>query len=191
VPIFGATKLGDILGTPDFMAPEQTMDSSTADIRADIYSLGCTFYYLLAGHPPFAGSTRTKIMAQRNQRPVPITKLREDVPAELAAILDKMLAKDLAERYQTPAEVVMALAQLNRAAPAPAVAPKPAPPKPPPPPKRLPVAPTSDRQETIGRVSSKVAVRCPFCQSEVRVSRRKIGESTQCTNCSCFFTAAD
>ena len=45
VPVFGATKFGDILGTPDFMAPEQTIDSSAADIRADIYSLGCTLYW--------------------------------------------------------------------------------------------------------------------------------------------------
>jgi eukaryotic-like serine/threonine-protein kinase len=187
VPIFGATKFGDILGTPDFMAPEQTLDSSTADIRADIYSLGCTFYYLLAGHPPFAGSTRTKIMSQRHQRPVPIAKLREDVPTELAAILDKMLTKELADRYQTPAEVVAALTNLGRPAPAPKpAAPKPAaPPKPP-----LPVTPPPDSEETIGRASRKVVVRCPFCQAEVRVSRRALGESMPCPKCSCYFTAA-
>lgn len=189
-PIFGATKFGDILGTPDFMAPEQTLDSSSADIRADIYSLGCTFYYLLAGHPPFAGSTRTKIMAQRNQRPVPITKLREDVSAELAAILDKMLAKELADRYQTPAEVVTALTRLGR--PAPSSAPKPeAPPKPAAPPKPpVPVTPLADSAETIGRASRKVIALCPFCQAPVRVSRRKLGESMQCPKCSCYFTAA-
>lgn len=201
VAVFGATKFGDILGTPEFMAPEQTFDSSTADIRADIYSLGCTFYYLLAGHPPFSGSTRSKIMAHRNQRPVPITKLREDVPDDLAAILDKMLAKDVADRFQTPAELVAALTRLKLLAPASASqeqAPKPeapskpaATPKPPATPRLpLPVTPLEDGAEPIGRASSKAIVRCPFCKVEIRVSRRVLGESMQCPRCSCYFTAA-
>ncbi len=196
VPIFGATKLGDILGTPEFMAPEQTVDSSTADIRADIYSLGCTFYYLLAGHPPFAGSTRTKIMAQRHQRPVPIAKLREDVPADVAAILDKMMEKELADRYQTPAEVVSAINGLSKPAPAPAPAPAPVPApkpkaaKPVTPSRPLSLTPLPDEEETIGRAPNKVIVRCPFCRVEVRITRRMLGESMQCPRCSCYFTAA-
>ena len=177
----GVTKLGDIMGTPDFMAPEQAMDSSQADIRADIYSLGCTFYYLLAGHPPFVGSTaKAKIQAQRYQHPLAITKVRDDVPAEVASILDKMLAKDVTERYQTPAEVERALLSFGRPAPAstpPKAKPQPARPAPP------------ERSETPLRRSRSSVVCCPFCQAQVRISRSALGSSLPCPKCSSYFTA--
>lgn len=194
LPALGVTKIGTILGTPDFMAPEQTFDSSQADIRADIYSLGCTFYYLLAGHPPFTGTTKAKIMSQRTQNPVPISKLRDDVSAELAEVLDKMLAKEPGERYQTPAELVQALTQLAR--PMPAAPEKLAPAAPPPMP--TPPAPTPSLisaptpiEEPKRTSSRRVVVKCPFCLSSVRISRRDLGESLQCPKCSCHFTAAD
>jgi serine/threonine protein kinase len=101
----------NVLGTADYVAPEQALDSHGADIRADVYSLGCTFYFMLTGSPPFheAKSLGQKLMAHQNQEPRPVRDLCPAVPAELAAVLAKMTAKRPADRYQTPAEVVEAL----------------------------------------------------------------------------------
>lgn len=97
-------------GTPDYMAPEQAIDFHRADIRADIYSLGCTFYYLLTGQPPFAGATLAeKLMKQQTVMPRPIAEFRKDLQAALVQVLDKMLAKRPGDRYQTPSEVAAAL----------------------------------------------------------------------------------
>jgi serine/threonine protein kinase len=99
-----------ILGTPDYFAPEQSKDSHNVDIRADIYSLGCTFYYLLTGAPPFPeGSLAQKLIWHQTRPPKPIRALRPEVPEGLAAVINKMLAKDPAQRYQTPAELAEAL----------------------------------------------------------------------------------
>ncbi len=106
------------LGTTDYMAPEQALDSHTADIRADIYSLGATFYYLLAGHSPFQGmSTMEKILSHQTRQPRPIRDLRPEVPAGMAAVLERMMAKDPGQRYQVPADVASALAPYVRSAP--------------------------------------------------------------------------
>jgi serine/threonine protein kinase len=106
----GLTGTGAMLGTPDYIAPEQTLDAARADIRADIYSLGCTLYFLLTGSPPFqAGSQYELLQAHHMKEPTPLNHLRSDVPPELAAVASKMMAKDPARRYQTPAEVVQAL----------------------------------------------------------------------------------
>jgi serine/threonine protein kinase len=76
------TQTGGILGTPDYMAPEQAVDAVRADVRADIYSLGCTFYHLLAGRPPFPeGTSFQKLLAHQQRPPDSITGLRPDVPA--------------------------------------------------------------------------------------------------------------
>ena len=106
----GLTNSGQVMGTLDYMAPEQALDIRRADRRADIYSLGCAFYYLLTGHPPYHGETITqKILAHREQ-PIPsLRSARPDVPEPLDAIFQKMLAKEPAARYQTMAEVVTAL----------------------------------------------------------------------------------
>jgi formylglycine-generating enzyme required for sulfatase activity/serine/threonine protein kinase len=107
------TATGQIMGTPDYMAPEQITDTHGVDIRADIYSLGCTLYKLLAGRPPFSGPEyRTafdKQMGHVKQQPPPIGRIRTDVSDELAAVVDRMLAKDAEERFATPAEVAVAL----------------------------------------------------------------------------------
>lgn len=101
-------------GTPDYLAPEQALDFHNVDIRADIYSLGCTFYYLLAAQPPFGtGSLSQKLIRHQQAEAQPIEKLREDVPPEVARILQKMLAKRPPERYQTPGEVAKELAALS------------------------------------------------------------------------------
>ncbi|HZN34590.1 MAG TPA: protein kinase, partial [Pirellulaceae bacterium] len=106
-----ATSAGMILGTPDYIAPEQVNDPRSADIRADIYSLGCTLYFLLAGRPPFPHGTITdKLVAQASAEPPPLSQFRSDVPPGLSRVLARMLAKDPRERYATPGEVARDLA---------------------------------------------------------------------------------
>jgi serine/threonine protein kinase/formylglycine-generating enzyme required for sulfatase activity len=101
---------GAMLGTPDFVAPEQTLDAANADIRADIYSLGCTLYYLLSGEPPFKGRSLYEVLqAHHSMEARPLNLARPEVPEELAAVVRKMMAKEPAKRYQTPAEVAQAL----------------------------------------------------------------------------------
>jgi eukaryotic-like serine/threonine-protein kinase len=99
-----------VLGTADYLAPEQAIDSHDVDIRADIYSLGATFYYLLTGRTMFDCATVTqKLMAHQVTDPPPVADFRPDMPAGLQAVLTKMIAKDRDHRYQTPAEVAQAL----------------------------------------------------------------------------------
>ncbi len=104
---------GQFLGTPDYMAPEQCLDSHGVDARADIYALGCTLYELLAGQPPFAGPAHGSVflkMKAHVEAPVPpIRGRRPDVPERLAAALERMLAKDRADRFVSAAGVVAAL----------------------------------------------------------------------------------
>jgi serine/threonine-protein kinase len=110
----GLTKQLDnksILGTADYVAPEQAVDSSGVDIRADIYSLGATLYFLLAGQPLFPeGRTAQKLVWQQIKDPAPIRRLRPDVSPELAGIVHTMLQKKRDDRFQTPTEVFDALA---------------------------------------------------------------------------------
>jgi serine/threonine protein kinase len=104
------THEGQMLGTPDYIAPEQSLDATKADIRADIYSLGCTLYYLLSGGPPFGGASLYEVLqAHHSMEAKPLNLLRPEVPIELAAVVAKMMAKDSARRYQTPGEVAKAL----------------------------------------------------------------------------------
>lgn len=106
----GSTEHGSLMGSPDYMAPEQAHDAHSADARADIYSMGCTLYHLLAGQVPFPHSSLlAKLEAHRDQTAVPIQNLRTDVPAELARIVAKMMAKDPDQRFQSPSEVAEAL----------------------------------------------------------------------------------
>jgi len=104
---------GQCLGTLDYMAPEQCIDAHSADIRADVYSLGCTLYHLLAGQAPFARpgyeSAFQKMKAHVEAAVPPIQERRPDVPEGLAITLERMLAKDREGRFASPADVVMAL----------------------------------------------------------------------------------
>ena len=104
------TSEGQALGTPDYIAPEQIVDAPSADIRADIYSLGGTLYDLLAGRPPFqANSLYDMYQAHISRDAEPLNFVRPWVPAELAALVAKMMAKDPGRRFQTPGEVALAL----------------------------------------------------------------------------------
>jgi serine/threonine protein kinase/WD40 repeat protein len=106
----GATASGIVLGTVDYIAPEQADNAHQADIRSDIYSLGCTLYHLLAGQPPFpTGTPIQKVMAHVKKKPQPLTELRNDLPEGLMPVLERMMAKKPKHRYQTPIEVANAL----------------------------------------------------------------------------------
>jgi serine/threonine protein kinase len=107
------TLQGQFLGTLDYVAPEQCTDPHAVDIRADVYGLGCTLYELLAGQPPFARhgyeSAFQKMKAHAEAPVPPIQEARPDVPERLATALGRMLAKDRAGRFASPAEVVRAV----------------------------------------------------------------------------------
>lgn len=109
------TRDGAVLGTPDYIAPEQLEDPHKADIRADLYSLGCTFYYLLSGRVPFPGGTLIqKLDRQRWQTPPSVDQLRAEVPSAVASVVRKLMAKHPDDRYRTPGELAAALEQLTR-----------------------------------------------------------------------------
>jgi serine/threonine protein kinase len=99
------------MGTPDFLSPEQSKNLHEVDIRSDLYSLGCTFYYLLSGTVPYAGGqTADKLVRHHNEPARPIEELRPDVPKKIATILRKLMAKKAEDRFQTPDELMDALA---------------------------------------------------------------------------------
>ncbi|MCZ2344335.1 MAG: serine/threonine protein kinase [Bacteroidales bacterium] len=100
-----------VLGTVDYLAPEQAVNSSAVDCRADVYSLGATLYFALAGHPMFPeGKATQKLMWQQTTDPTPIQQLRSDIPDELALALHKALAKKPSERFQSASAFADALA---------------------------------------------------------------------------------
>ena len=100
----------NVLGTADYLAPEQALNSHNVDLRADIYSLGCTLYYLLTGHPPFNdGTLAQRIAKHQTQMPPDIRDDRPDCPASLIGICTRMIQKDPDDRHQTAGEVSEAL----------------------------------------------------------------------------------
>ena len=105
----------DCLGTPDYIAPEQSLDSNTVDARADVYSLGCTLYVALTGRVPFSDckTNREKLEAQRTRTARRVDTVNPDVPSEIADIVERMMARDPAGRYQTATEVAEALQPLS------------------------------------------------------------------------------
>jgi serine/threonine-protein kinase len=104
---FRITKDKTTVGTVDYMSPEQARDSRSADIRSDIYSLGCTFYHMLAGLAPFAtGTLPERLIKHMKTVPPDVRKLNKLVPRHLVAIINRMLAKKPDDRYQTPAELL-------------------------------------------------------------------------------------
>ncbi len=116
----GLTTEGQTLGTPDYIAPEQILDAKSADIRADIYSLGGTLYYLLTGRPPFQAKSLYDLYQAHIARDAdPLNFVRAEVPSELAALVAKMMAKDPSRRFQTPGEAARALTPFFKQANAP------------------------------------------------------------------------
>lgn len=100
-----------VMGTPDYLSPEQAKSSRDVDHRSDIYSLGCLFYFALAGRPPFASAATAfdKVIAHTTEQPEPLSRFRTDVPDEVASILLRMMAKDPADRFANAQEVAAAL----------------------------------------------------------------------------------
>ncbi|MBX9677848.1 MAG: serine/threonine protein kinase [Gemmataceae bacterium] len=112
---FRITKAGKTLGTVDYMSPEQARDSGNADIRSDLYSLGCTFFHMLAGRAPFNTGTLPERILQHLQSPPPnIRHINAAVPDRIAHILEMMLEKKPADRYQTPWDLLLDLEPLDR-----------------------------------------------------------------------------
>ena len=113
-----------ILGTPDYMSPEQCKSAANVDIRSDIYSLGCTLYHLVAGNPPFGDkeheSVATKLVGHLSEHPQSIDDATSfDLPDGFSELVNKMLAKDPSDRFQTPAELASASACLLYTSPSP------------------------------------------------------------------------
>jgi serine/threonine-protein kinase len=107
------TTSGWIIGTPDYVAPEQTINAHAADIRSDLYSLGCTLYFMLTGQPPFPdASGAEKFHMHRNVEPTPVEEIRGDVPPRVGQIIRKLMAKQPRDRYQVPSELSTELAGL-------------------------------------------------------------------------------
>ena len=101
--------IGAIVGTADYIAPEQAVNDPHVDIRADIYSLGATFYTLVTGRPPFGGNTTQKLVQHQVKDAPSLTRLDKTLPKELADVVSKMMAKKKEQRFRTPADVIAAL----------------------------------------------------------------------------------
>ncbi len=112
------TTAGAVLGTVSFMAPEQSLDARKADTRADIYSLGCTLYYLLIGEAPYNGETIFQVFMQHREGEIPsLRDKRPDVPEKVEAVCQKMLAKSPEERYQSMGELLAGIEDCDIAPP--------------------------------------------------------------------------
>jgi serine/threonine-protein kinase len=114
------TRDGMTVGTVDYMAPEQARDSGAADVRSDIYSLGCTIYHMLTGKPPFpSGSIPERLYKHAQQEPEDLRHLNPRVSEAFCAVVRRMLAKDPNERYPTPSALLKDLIRLESATAAP------------------------------------------------------------------------
>jgi serine/threonine protein kinase len=147
------SKSGTLLGTIDYISPEQANSIHNVDIRSDLYSLGCTFYHLLAGRVPFPSDTpMEKLVKHFMEEPVALEEVRPEVPSAVASVVSRLMAKDKAQRFQTPAELACALvacgAQSRSETTAPAARPSAAP--------QIPAAPDirNERTEVEARDSA-------------------------------------
>lgn len=112
---FRVTKAGTTIGTLDYMSPEQARDSGMADIRSDLYSLGCTWYHLLAGHAPFPkGGLGERLHRILHEEPADVRLSNARISGSMAAVVHRLMAKSPAHRYQTPADLLRDLEALQR-----------------------------------------------------------------------------
>jgi serine/threonine-protein kinase len=108
------TRTGTVLGTPAYMSPEQAAGESTVDARGDVYALGAVAFFALAGRPPFQGRTVGQVLAaHRSESPPSLADLRPEVPADLAAVVDRCLAKNPADRFRSAADLDQALRECS------------------------------------------------------------------------------
>jgi serine/threonine protein kinase len=149
---FRVTRAGSTVGTVDYLSPEQARDSASADIRSDIYSLGCTFYQMLTGQPPFSeGGLGERIYKHLEAEPADVREVNPTVSDELWAVLRRMLAKKPEDRYQTPADLLNALKSIPAEAdPHRARVPEPPPPPPSPTEKTKAVLPPPSSADVSG-----------------------------------------
>jgi serine/threonine-protein kinase len=121
------TRENTVMGTPDYLSPEQARSLHKTDIRGDIYSLGCTFYFLLTGRVPFPGGTALdKLIRHSTETPTPVSQFRSDVPPEVLAILNRMMQKQAERRFSTPEELAQILRPYAVSGPTPWAVPTPA-----------------------------------------------------------------
>jgi eukaryotic-like serine/threonine-protein kinase len=119
---------GTLIGTPDYLAPEQARSAKNVDIRADIYTLGCVLFHALTGQPPFPDkSVLNQVMRHANEPPRPLSDFFSEVPGGLQDVMNKLMAKDPAKRYATPHQAAQALSAFLRNTPATRPAPAPLP----------------------------------------------------------------
>ncbi|HWG44186.1 MAG TPA: protein kinase [Gemmataceae bacterium] len=157
----------NVLGTADYLAPEQALDSHSVDIRADIYSLGATFYFCLTGRTPFAeGTVAQKLIWHQTRQPKPLRQLRPEVPEGVAAIVEKMMAKDAGQRYPTPIAVAEVLAPWTQT------------PIPPPPENEMPQLSPAAMGTTPGESSLSGGPKTPS-SGELVSSQRKVWQVSQ------------
>jgi serine/threonine-protein kinase len=108
------TRTDMVVGTPDYIAPEQASDSANVDSRADIYALGCTLFFLLSGQPPFRDASVLSKLNAHMKKPAPrLSEHRQDVPPGLQEVVDRMMAKRPEDRFQSPKDVVAALGRFT------------------------------------------------------------------------------
>jgi serine/threonine protein kinase len=158
----------DVLGTADYLAPEQALDSHSVDIRADIYSLGATFYFCLTGRTPFMeGTIAQKLIWHQTRQPKPIRQLRPEVPEGVAAIVEKMMAKDPSQRPQTPQEVVEMLTPWTQT------------PIPPPPEHEMPQLCPAAMGNMPGDANSSSGPKTPTSGSPLAPTPRKVWQVSQ------------
>jgi serine/threonine-protein kinase len=109
------TASGVTLGTFDYISPEQARDPRNADIRSDVYSLGCTFFYMLTGRPPFPeGTMLQKLLQHQGDLPPDVREFQPNVPVGIAQLIQKMMAKDPRQRFQSPSALIAALTSIAK-----------------------------------------------------------------------------